>query len=324
MSFNSTGSIRLVHRVSEATGKDLHRHGWPWVVEQLQQLEAPEPNGDALLFDDFIEKTFIYKIPRAYSRPWTGIFHHPPFLPKWCQNSRFTLDALLKVPEFRDSMPYLRCAFALTEYLAGELRKVLSCPIHVLPYPGPRAVNWSPDNFRRNDKPALLQFGVFMRNTHISFQVPPCTLRRVRYLPKDVSWIKQWDNIVNQYWLLSRRRRYYSGVDVLTRLPDEDYDQALSGNVLIAEFFAGMASTLIVECIARGTPILVNRQPAVAEYLGESYPFYFDTPEEIPDMLQFDKIVAAHEHLKSIPEERLDPLVFLSAVQQNIKPHLNT
>ena len=40
------------------------------------------------------------------------------------------------------------------------------------------------------------------------------------------------------------------------------------------------ANNAVIECIARGTPLLINKQPATVEYLGEEYPFYFDNLEE--------------------------------------------
>lgn len=49
--------------------------------------------------------------------------------------------------------------------------------------------------------------------------------------------------------------------------------------------------------MARGTPIIVNRFPAVVEYLGESYPLYFDNIDNVRDILTRDRIEAAFRYL---------------------------
>jgi hypothetical protein len=37
-----------------------------------------------------------------------------------------------------------------------------------------------------------------------------------------------------------------------------------------------------VECIIRGTPVIVNKIGGVSEYLGDNYPLYFNSLDEVP------------------------------------------
>ncbi|MFN8643026.1 MAG: hypothetical protein U0802_15745 [Candidatus Binatia bacterium] len=53
------------------------------------------------------------------------------------------------------------------------------------------------------------------------------------------------------------------------------YDRLLSENVFL-DLLDASANNSVIECLARDTPLLVNRHPAVVEYLGPDYPLYFD------------------------------------------------
>ena len=59
----------------------------------------------------------------------------------------------------------------------------------------------------------------------------------------------------------------------------EEYDDLLSKNIIFIDLYDASANTVVVECIARKTPLLVTRLDAVIEYLGKDYPLYFDNLE---------------------------------------------
>ena len=82
----------------------------------------------------------------------------------------------------------------------------------------------------------------------------------------------------------------------------------------------------MVECIARATPMLINRIAPVEEYLGADYPFYFESLDEAARKAQDLNLVAAtHEYLMQCPmRKKLSPSTFLddlrnSDVYQNLK-----
>lgn len=45
--------------------------------------------------------------------------------------------------------------------------------------------------------------------------------------------------------------------------------------------FNSSANNTILECIARNTPIIVRTNPAIVEYLGENYPLYFESLNDL-------------------------------------------
>ena len=64
--------------------------------------------------------------------------------------------------------------------------------------------------------------------------------------------------------------------------------------------------------------MLVNRHPAVVEYLGEDYPFFFDDLEQAARLADDpDAVHAAHSYLSALPKERFTQEAFLHAFVQS-------
>jgi hypothetical protein len=102
-------------------------------------------------------------------------------------------------------------------------------------------------------------------------------------------------------------------VEVLPRLSGAAYDDLLSRAVIFLDLVDASAVTTIVECLVRGTPLLINRIPPVFEYLGADYPLYFEPLEEAAAKLSDSTTVrAAHYHMRSNPVvKELTPQAFL-------------
>ena len=108
-----------------------HRSGWRYVGDYLK---AAHDSGGMLL-DDFVERTFQPgEGARPWTEPWVGIFHHPPNLPAWLDESA-CCDVFMATPAFRDSLPELRGAVALSEYLGHWLEAKLGVPTLVIKHP---------------------------------------------------------------------------------------------------------------------------------------------------------------------------------------------
>jgi hypothetical protein len=67
-----------------------------------------------------------------------------------------------------------------------------------------------------------------------------------------------------------------SQVNVISYLNNDDFDTLLSQNVVFLQLKDASAVNTLIECIIRNTPIIVNPLPAVVEYLGPDYPYYYD------------------------------------------------
>ena len=101
----------------------------------------------------------------------------------------------------------------------------------------------------------------------------------------------------------------------------------LARNVVFADIMDATANNTVVECIVRHTPILVNPLPAVVEYLGAAYPFYFDSLPDAARKAEDDGCVkAAHQYLLDMPKQQFTGEYFRhslaeSSLYRALPPH---
>jgi hypothetical protein len=69
----------------------------------------------------------------------------------------------------------------------------------------------------------------------------------------------------------------FDNVKTIDFVSNDDYDELLTKNIVFLHLIDASVMKTVLECIARNTPIIVNRHPAVVELLGESYPLFYDS-----------------------------------------------
>lgn len=88
----------------------------------------------------------------------------------------------------------------------------------------------------------------------------------------------------------------------------------LSENVVFLSLIASVANNTIVECIARNTPLVVNRLPGPVSYLGADYPLFYENLDEVPELLTYEKILSAHNYLRVVNKQFLSGFEFARRV----------
>lgn len=280
-----------------------HRSGWAFALQALEPLHDPR----GILFDSFVERTFGWfekaerrrgRIP--YREPWIGVLHNPPGIPRWHDYPN-SPQAILARDSFRESLPNCLGLFTLSDYLGRWLKERVAVPVCSLTHPTEiPPIKFSPDAFLANPRPAVIQVGWWLRRLHSIFR-----LRSDRYRKLMLA-------VSHEYFedMLRRERsrptltgEELGSVGTVPFMSNSRYDQLLSANVVFCDLIDSSANNAIIECIVRDTPLLVNRLPAVEEYLGPDYPLFFSTLEEASAKLaRRETILAAHEHLRALPK----------------------
>jgi hypothetical protein len=98
----------------------------------------------------------------------------------------------------------------------------------------------------------------------------------------------EW-NIISQKYKLDE-------ITILKELDKGEYEHLFVNSCVFLHLEDANAHNIINECIKFHTPIIINKLPAVVEYLGEDYPLYYENDSEL-ELLHnpnyFQKMVAA-------------------------------
>lgn len=297
----------------EVIGKGFHRSGWPYVLGHLSSIHSSK----GILFDDFVEQNFCYRSkPEIYREPWVGVFHHPPGIPYFGNYSE-KLEVFTKSEEFQESAKELKFAITLSEFHAEALREIVDCPVISIPHPAKFGFReWDERSWLFNPDKRAIQLGFYLRNTQLIRQIPP--IRRVNKTRLWINrpWVNEYDFRVRKYWEAENTRDEFEDFSDKYFLTPSSFDRMLSKNVVVMEFFTCSASNGVLDCIIRNTPLIVNRHPAVVEYLGEDYPLYFDDPAEIPILV--GRAIEGHRYLKCMDKSFLRANNFINEIRDNI------
>ena len=284
-----------------------HRSGWKYVVNNLANMISKNCYSPIYL-DTFMESTFCWgknHKTNYFNKPWACFIHNPYNIPHWFQSYQH-FNMIYKNKNFINSIPYLKKIIVLSEYnkkflLQHPIIQKYNIPIYVLYHPTEIPdKKFKYNNFIENNNKKIIQIGWWLRKLHAIFLLPNVKGYRKYALgitdktPKDML-IKE-----NKYEFKNNITFIKGDVTLLERVSDEEYDKLLSENIVFIDLYDSSANNLVIECIARNTPILINRVGGVEEYLGEEYPFYYSTYKEAKLKLKnYDLIKKTTNYLRT-------------------------
>jgi len=280
---------------------ETHRSGWRYALDSLISLHAP----GGVLLEGFVEKKFawgqdpgdLHNDPRPHTRPWIGFWHNPPAVHDTFRRvgHGHAPDDILTRALWRESAPYCLGLFTLSRHLQRFLQERVPVPVCSLLHPtGPPSAIFSARRYASNPRKMIVQIGWWLRrfDSLRDLQAPGLEKAALSPFPGAPDWY------TTQGWADYGAA---SGVTQLSYLDDQAYDELLAENIVFLDLYDSSANNAIVEWIVRLTPVLVNPLPAVVEYLGAGYPFYFsDLPEAAAKAQDTALVIAAHHYLRDV------------------------
>ncbi len=263
-----------------------HRAGWKYatdaIVGSLHQF-----NGT--LVYDWYDAVLRDRIETT--RPWVGFVHNVISYPQEYQHKYqrlFCLSDIQKAAHWEQNLKNCRGLFTLCEVAAARLRTLTDVPVSAVLHPvADDLPHFTMDGFRSNPRAEIVHVGQWLRKYH-AFCDLRCRWRKKMLMPGDV-WKKDFE--------VMDRERPDHGVEVVNHISNGEYDALLSRNIAFLWLYDAAACNTVLECLVRATPLLINRLPALEEYLGVEYPFFYSTMEEacakaddlglIPNLRQF-------------------------------------
>jgi len=257
-----------------------HRFGWRRVI---QELNNHCPNlSDATFLEPFFERVFLYnedayRAKRYKHNSWVAFFHEPPI------NSSRSFKNHVDRLHNQGFLRHLKGIFTLTNFQKKHyenLPHLKGIPISNLLHPINYPIKWDINNFNYS----ALHIGNNYRN--IGF------FRRYNF-----------PNFIKNNIIIGHKSCTQS-------VSNEEYDKLLTSSFVFQKYFDCAASNTIIECIATETPIIVNQIEAIEEYLGESYPLFYRSTNELDYFLSskdvfLNKIIEANSYLKELNSKEL-------------------
>lgn len=298
---------------------NVHRHGWN---EVLSLVDARFSTDSGLVFDDFVEATYLWNPPTVEKRPWVGIIHNPisipePFYPE------HSMASLFRLPEFRESLKSCKCLITLCEAnkrSAEYLCRGFNVPVKSLLHP---------TNFSDQTKFELNRFlltrniinlGFWLRN-YETFLMLETGHTKLAITSVNVAVNAVWNWFEDRAKEISPMvKRNPSLAQRIPFLPDPEFDRHLASSICFMHLMGNGANNSILECIARNTPLLINPIESAVEYLGKDYPFYWYSIEDAErKMKDFSLIYDTHIYLQRMDKTRFTYSHFLNELEKIVE-----
>ncbi len=148
------------------------------------------------------------------------------------------------------------------------------------------------------------------------------------HLLKNVDIVEDKNNIIirNKYieHMIYTLESKHKTVSIIKFVDNNSFDVLLSQNIVFVNFIDVSASNTIIECIVRNTPVIVNRHPALEEYLGKCYPGFYDDLTQAVELIQnFNNIKNIYTYLTQMDKSKLSLNYFINDFQTQVKLVLN-
>jgi hypothetical protein len=264
-----------------------------WTVNQNDYSDSER------IWQDYIDIPFIM----IWNIPPLNIKYGPSFdnVDRNSSTNNQSLDITLNNRKLYNSLFNCQGIITFSKYISDWLSDKFSPNIPItnftLPVSPPRS-RFSYNDFISNPEKSLVQMG-FSGSRMCFIGTIQTSLYKKLWLCENADIMKLLVAESKFHSTTAQICSDMSDVTLLTTINDEIYDIVLSNNIVVVKFEDVGASNILVKSIIRHTPILVNRHPAVIEYLGQGYPLYYDTLDEaINKVHDMDILKRAYVYLR--------------------------
>lgn len=308
--------------------RGMHQSGWEYVMKHFLE-HFHDPLSD-IVFDAYVDRTFLFPNPEIracipYTQKWVGIIHHT-----YCRDVVYNSFALWQSPDFVSSLYYCQAllVFSMCEKKKWEVHLAvagISVPIYVISHPTELNVRtWDARQWFNSKPRPIVQIGAWMRDTFAIYELnTPFGYQKFAlqgpkmdgyYHSSTVSIEKEFKEYLEADYCetgcmcrdpcrepcsksryiqraLSSLVQKEQSVNVIDKLGKVDYDNLLSSSVVFLKLHDAGAVNTVLECIARNTPVIVNRVPALEELLGKDYPLFYDRMDQVYQFLEFPGVI---------------------------------
>lgn len=185
-----------------------------------------------------------------------------------------------------------------------DIFKYRTCQIQKVALKGKSMNNYYPhDNLLNNI------YSVLTNKTHDEPKltiIPNCSTNVSNQLAPTFKIVNNW----NKHFY-SDLENNLNSIKIIEYIDNTTYDELLSSNIVFLNLVDASAINTLIECIARNTPIIINKIPAVVELLGKNYPLYYDNLNDIHKLVNINKINKAYKYMQKLDKTKLKISYFI-------------
>jgi len=310
--------------------EEIHRAGWNWVTKCL--INKFHDNKADVLIDEFIERTFDWDytfnndkalILPHHKRPWIGFIHNPIIIPKPFDIKQSPVNMCARLP-FVLALKNCKGIYTLSSDLETSIRHLFTqygfdnVPVETLIHPTPLTV----DEFKLDEfleDPQLTCLGYWLRDFEPYWMLKTKMPKNVLLgrLPYAHEIYTQQEKIFKLNCELTNEKPKGT-IIVHKHLENKEFDKFMTTTVAFLNLIDTSANNGVTDCLARNIPLLVNCHPAVVEYLGDDYPFYYNSLETAHKKINdFKLIKETHSYLKNMNKSRFDIHTFMKEFEKS-------
>ena len=295
--------------------KIFHRGGWKDILYNLCTNDFFNHTSNIYFFDT-IEMHFLKK-EYVCNKPWIGIIHWTPNLPNYLSN--YDIEIMFNNKNFIESLKYCKGLITLSDNLMKYVKnkiQFLNLNIKLLSIKHPidnNVINFNLHKFYTNPDKKLIQIGQQLRKLTSIYVIKNISYKKI-WFTGNKSMIES-TNMLKKYIDNNNIKNInYDDVLMYYTKTIEEYDEFLEKNIVFIDLIDAAANNVVIECIIRNTPIIVNKIPGVVDYLGENYPLYFNNLDDIPELLNYENIINAYIYLNKIDKNEFNKKLFMNKI----------
>jgi hypothetical protein len=277
---------------------------------------------DTIELIDLCESFFIWNNNKI-SKKWIGIIHFTPYTPTYLNH--LNIKELFNNINFKESIQYSKRLITLSDYLKTYIENNFDNNIEIIRMYHPiKNINkyFSLDLYLNNENKYIIQIGQQLRifKTFLNLRF---TIHNKLWLSNNKDFIiynlnKEMNIELKSHEDLDNYLDLYSIIH--KNVNNNEYDELITKNIIFIHLYDSSANNTLLESIIYKVPIIINRHPAVIEYLGNDYPLYYDNINEINDnFINNERSINAYHYLNNYNNEKILYKYFCEELLENLK-----
>jgi glycosyl transferase family 25 len=218
---------------------------------------------------------------------WVGIIYNKDFL----QNKDF-------VHSLKNCIGLFCMSEQIKECIIKKFNPIFFVETILYPMSNEILKNWNFDDYVNNTKKKIIQISKMSTDFYRIFKADiDKNIKKVKIYNHNI--FDKTSSVINHNELIITNKEF-NEVQKDIYINDLEYANIFNNNLIFLNIDNHYEINVILDCIKSNCPIIVNRKDFIEEYLGKSYPLYYDDYEDIKILITDNKLKEANEYLRSL------------------------